>query len=223
LPRVLLGLGLVLLLVAVVSLSVGEGGPRPQKIGDISAMQQLLGGIHQQGAELGDDDAEVEISVFTDLQCTTCADYQVGTIDPLIEQLARTGRARFELRHYSLGSQATTLAAQAAVAAGEQDRQWQYADLLMRNLDVAGAQVDDEFLLDVADSLAEFDVEAWEEARGSDEVAAVLDADENEGAELGLQVDGPSVLVAGPGGTRKLGVEPSATDVSAAVDEVSGS
>lgn len=208
---------------AIISISVGEGGPRPQRIGDISAVQQLLGGIHEDGAELGDSGADTEISVFTDLQCTACADYQVGTIDPLVEELARTDQARFELRHYSLGSQPTTLAAVAAVAAGEQDRQWQYADLLMRNLDVAGAQVDDEFLLDVADSLSEFDVEAWNEARSSDEVAAVLDTDEKEGAELGLQVDGPSVLVTGPGGTRALGVEPTATEVSAAVEAVSGS
>ena len=217
----LLGIGLVGLLGAIISLAVGEGGPKPQKIGELSAVQQLLGGIHQEGAVLGDPDAPVEVSLFTDLRCTTCADYQVATIDPLIEELARTDRARFELRHYSLGSEPTTLAAEAAVAAGEQDRQWQYADLLARNLDVAGSQVDDEFLADIADSLPELDVDTWEADRGSDEVAAVLDTDEKEGADLGLQVDGPSVLVTGPSGTKDLGVEPSGIQISAAVEAVS--
>jgi len=164
----------------------------------------------------------VVISVFTDLRCTTCADYQVETVDPLIEKLARTDEARFELRHYSLGSEPKTLAAEAAVAAGEQDRQWQYADLLVRNLDVAGAEVDDEFLVDVADSLAEFDTEAWQQARATDEVAAVLEVDEKEGAELGLEAEGPSLLVTGPGGTRDLGVEPTGTEVDAAAGEVAG-
>jgi protein-disulfide isomerase len=222
LPRILLGVGLLAVVTAIVSLAVGEGGPQPQRIGETSAVQQLLGGIHQQGAELGDADAPVVITLFTDLRCTTCAEYQVQTIDPLIEELARTGDARFELRHYSLGSEPTTLAAEAAVAAGEQDRQWQYADLLVRNIDVAGNEVDDEFLVDVADSLAEFDTDAWQEARDSQEVADVLAADEKEGADLGLQVEGPSVLVTGPGGTRDLGVEPVAAAVTGAVDEVSG-
>lgn len=213
---------MVVLLTAIISLAVGEGGPQPQRIGETSAVQQLLGGIHQEGAELGDPDAPVVISVFTDLRCTTCADYQVETVDPLIEKLARTGEARFELRHYSLGSEPKTLAAEAAVAAGEQDRQWQYADLLVRNLDVAGAEVDDEFLVDIADSLAEFDADAWQQARGSDEVAAVLEADEKEGAELGLEAEGPSVLVTGPGGTKDLGAEPTGAEIEAAAGEVAG-
>jgi protein-disulfide isomerase len=219
LPRALLGLGALTLLAAVISIAVGSGGPKPVRIGDLGPVQQLYGGIAQEGAELGDPDAEVLISYFTDLRCTECADYQLATIDPLVEELARTGMARFELRHYSLGSESTTLAAAAAVAAGEQGRQWQYADLLLRNLDAAGAEVDDEFLIDVADSLPELDVDIWETDRASDEAAAVIDADDEEGTALRLQSDGPSVLVSGPAGTEALGTEPSAAEISAAVEQ----
>ena len=185
-------------------------------------MQQLYGGIAQEGAELGDPDAAVAISVFNDLRCTACADYQVETIDPLVEELARTGKARFSLRHFSLGSEARTLAAAAAVAAGEQGRQWQYADLLLRNLEVAGAEVDDEFLIDIADSLPELEFEQWDADRASEETDEVLQTDEEEGAALELQSDGPSVLVSGPGGTEELGTEPSADEIRAAVEGVSG-
>lgn len=220
LPRVLLSLGALTLLAAVISIAVGSGGPKPVRIGDLGPVQQLFGGIAQEGAELGDPDAEVAISVFTDLRCTECADYQIATVDPLIEELGRTGKARFVLRHYSLGSEAMTLAAAAAVAAGEQGRQWQYADLLLRNLNVAGAEVDDEFLIDVADSLPELDVDLWETDRASDEVASVLETDEEEGAALKLQSDGPSVEVSGPSGTEVLGTEPSAEEILAAVGRV---
>ncbi|MGZ8667029.1 MAG: DsbA family protein [Solirubrobacterales bacterium] len=219
-PRLLLGLGALTLLAAVISIAVGSGGPKPVRIVDLGPVQQLFGGIVQEGAELGDPDADVTISLFTDLRCTECADYQIATVDPLVEELARTGRARFDLRHYSLGSESTTLAAAAAVAAGEQGRQWQYADLLLRNLDAAGAEVDDEFLVDVANSLPNLDVDIWERDRASDQVASVIEADDEEGTALKLQSDGPSVLVSGPGGTEVLGTEPSAAQISAAVERV---
>ena len=222
LPRILLGIGVLALLAGVFAIAVGSGGPKPAEIGELGPVQQLYGGIAQEGAELGDPDAEVAISVFTDLRCTACADYQVETIDPLVEELARTGKARFILRHYSLGSEARTLAAAAAVAAGEQGRQWQYADLLLRNLEVAGAEVDDEFLIDIADSLPELEFEQWDADRASEETDEVLQTDEEEGAALELQSDGPSVLVSGPGGTEELGTEPSADEIRAAVEGVSG-
>ena len=200
---------------------MGEGGPQSQRIGEVGPVQQLFGGIAQDGARLGDPDADTTISVYTDLRCGPCADYQIGTVDPLVEELARTGQAQFELRHYSLGAEAKTLAAEAATAAGEQGRQWQYADLLMRNLDAAGAEVDDEFLADIANAVPELEADDWQADRSSDAVAETLANDEEEGASLGLQAEGPSVLVTGPGGTEDLGVEPSAAQIEAAVDRVS--
>jgi protein-disulfide isomerase len=208
-------------LAAIISLSVGEGGPQSQRIGEVGAVQQLFGGIAQEGARVGDPDADTTISVYTDLRCGPCADYQIGTIDPLVEELARTGEAQFELRHYSLGAESKTLAAEAAAAAGEQGRQWQYADLLMRNLEAAGAEVDDEFLADIANAVPELDADEWEADRSSDAVAETLATDEEEGASLELQAEGPSVLVTGPGGTEDLGVEPSAADIDAALERLS--
>jgi protein-disulfide isomerase len=218
---VLLGLGVAGLLAAIISLSVGEGGPQSQRIGEVGPVQQLFGGIAQDGARLGDPDADTTISVYTDLRCAPCAEYQIDTIDPLVEELARTGQAQFELRHYSLGAESKTLAGEAAVAAGEQGRQWQYADLLMRNLDAAGSEVDDEFLADIANAVPELDADDWEADRTSDAVAETLANDEEEGASLELQADGPSVLVTGPGGTEDLGVEPTGAQIQSAFDSVS--
>jgi protein-disulfide isomerase len=208
-------------LAAIISLSVGAGGPQSQRIGNVGPVQQLFGGIEQEGARLGDPEADTTISIYTDLRCAPCADYQVETVDPLVEELARTGQAQFALRHYSLGAESKTLAAEAAVAAGEQGRQWQYADLLMRNLDAAGAEVDDEFLSDIANVVPELDADEWQADRSSDAVAETLANDEEEGASLELGADGPSVLVTGPGGTEDLGIEPSQSQIQAAVESVS--
>src|SRR5436305_8315630 len=121
-PRLLLAAGAIGLLGASVSISIGEGGPKVIKISGGDQVQQLIAGIQQDGPYLGTPDAKVTIDVFTDLQCSTCDTYEIETVDPLIEQYARTGKARFEFRNYSLGQAETTKAAYAATAAGAQDR-----------------------------------------------------------------------------------------------------
>ena len=199
-PRLLLGVGAVGVLAAVVSLSIGEGGPEKIAISGGEQTQQLIAGIPQDGPYLGPSDASVTITVFNDLQCSSCDDYELHTVDPLIEQYARTGEAKLEFRHISLGAHETTRAAYAAAAAGEQDREWQYIDLLFRNQDEAPAgTVSEEFLKDIGNAVPEFDLDAWSAARDSAEVKDRVEADATLAAELGLRISGPSVVVTGPG------------------------
>jgi protein-disulfide isomerase len=226
LPRLLLGAGVVGLLAAIVSLSVGEGGPKVIKISGGDQVQQLIGGIQQDGAGLGPPDAPVTFYVFNDLQCAGCDDYELHTVDPLIEEYARTGRARFEFRHYSLGEAETTKAAHAATAAGEQDREWQFIELFFQNQDEAPAHtVSDEFLDDIGNAIPDLDLDAWRRARDSAEVAARVEADAKLAADLGLRAEGPAVVVEGPGSPepKVLQDSPSKQQIDAAVAQVEGS
>jgi protein-disulfide isomerase len=221
LPRLLLGVGAVVVLAAVVSLSIGEGGPVKIEISGGEQTQQLIAGIPQDGAYLGPNDAAVTITVFNDLQCSGCDDYELETVNALIEEYARDDQARLEFRHISLSDAETTKAAYAATAAGEQDREWQYVDLFFRNQDEAPAHtVSDEFLEDVGNAIPNFDRDAWNEARESPEVADQVGADAMLAADYGLRVDGPSVVVSGPDGTEVLQDSPSKEDVEAAVSAV---
>jgi protein-disulfide isomerase len=223
LPRLLLGAGAVGLFAAVVSLSVGEGGPEKIAVSGGEQTQQLIAGIPQDGPYLGPSDAAVTITVFSDLQCSSCDDYELDTVDPLIEQYARTGQARLEFRHHSLGAAETTTAAYAAAAAGDQDREWQYIDLLFRNQDEAPAHtVSDEFLTDIGNAIPDFDRDAWTAARDSAAVKDRVEADAQLAADLGLRVSGPAVVVSGPGGTKVLQDSPSKEEVDAAVSAVGG-
>jgi protein-disulfide isomerase len=224
LPRLLLGGGAVGLFAAIVSLSIGEGGPKRITISGGEQTQELIGGIQQDGPYLGPSDAQVTITVFTDLQCAGCDDYQLQTIDPLIEEYARTGSARLEFRNFSLGETETTKAAYAATAAGEQDREWQYVNLFFHNQDEAPAHtVTDQFLDDIGNSIADFDLAAWNQARDSPDVANRVEADVKLAADLRLPAFGPAVVVSGPDGTKQLDDSPSKEDVEAAVASVGGS
>ncbi len=220
-PRLLLGAGAIALFAAIVSISVGTGGPQVIKLRGANQVQELLGGIEEDGADLGPADAPVTISVFNDLQCSSCDDYEVHTVDPLIERFARAGRAKFEFHNYSLGQAETTKAAFAATAAGEQDREWQFVDLFFRNQDAAPANtVSDEFLNNIGNAITELDLDTWRRAMDSEEVKARVDADGQLAADYGLRVNGPSIVVEGPGGTKVLQEAPSQQEVEDAVAAV---
>jgi len=220
-PRVLLGVGIVGLIAGIVSLSVGTGGPENIKISGGQEVQQLIAGVQQDGASLGSPDAPVTLNVFTDLQCSTCDTYQLDTVEPLIEKYARGDQVRFELHNYSLGEAEVTQSAYAATAAGAQDREWQFAELFFRNQDEAPrGSVTEEFLDDVANSVPDFDLDAWHTAMGSEAVKAVVDNDQKLAAQYGLRVAAPSVIVDGPGGTKVLQDGPSTQQVEVAIAEV---
>jgi protein-disulfide isomerase len=220
-PRVLLGAGAIALSAAIVSISVGTGGPKVIKLKGGDQVQELLGGIQEDGADLGPPGAPIKISVFTDLQCSTCDDYEIQTVDPLIEEYARTGSAQLEFRNYSLGQALTTKAAFAAVAAGQQDREWQFVETFFRNQNAApGNNVSSQFLNDIVNSIADLDLKTWQRDMDSPEVKARIDADGTLAADYGLRVNGPSIVVDGPGGTKVLQDSPTKQEVDAAVASV---
>jgi protein-disulfide isomerase len=220
-PRLALAVGALGIIGAIVTIAVGEGGPQPQDVGGVSEVQRLFGGIEQDGADLGPDEAEVAVTVFNDLQCTPCADFQLEEIDPLIEEHARTDEVRFELRHFAISGHDTVRAAYAATAAGEQGRQWQYADLFLRNQDLASEEgVTDELLRELAESVPELETDQWEEDLDSAEVAERVEGDARLAAELELPAE-PAVVVSGPGGEEALIDTPTREEIDAAIAGVS--
>ena len=219
LPRVLLGIGALAVIATVVSIAVGEGGPDAPAAEGFNETQKLLAGVPQEGAVLGSDDAPVLITVYNDVRCTPCATYQVEEIDPVVERYARSEEAQFEFSHFSLGPEPTSLAAVAATAAGEQGRQWQYIDLLMRNLESARGDTDEEFLVDLARAVPELELEQWEEDRLAPETLEIVQADADQAVDLELQAD-PAVIVTGPGGERRLEGAPTSEEIEAAVEAV---
>ena len=221
-PRVGLGLLAAVVIWAIVSLSVGEGGPQAIRIDGSDEVQQLLGGVRQDGYRLGNPDAPVSVTVFNDLQCAPCADYEINTVDPLIAKYARGDAVRFEFRHRSFGGAETTLAAEAAVAAAGQDREWQYLDLFFRNqAQVRASRVTQDFLNEIANALPEFEFSPWQDALATSETTAILDQDAQLGDSLHLPFNAPSVVVAGPNDQKILSDSPSESDIEAAIAAVS--
>jgi protein-disulfide isomerase len=221
-PRVLLALAVIALASGIISIAVGNGGPgAPALIGGVNDVQRIFGGIHQDDAYLGPDDADVTITVFNDIQCKPCGSYEIDVVDPLVEEYARTGEARLEFRHFPLAANPTTLAAIAAEAAGVQDRQWQYLDTFVRNQEAISKEVlDEDVLREVAEAVPELDVDQWESDYDDPASEQRVRDDASLGDDLKLTAE-PAVVVSGPGGQRQLTESPSDAEIEAAVDEVS--
>jgi protein-disulfide isomerase len=219
-PRALIALLALAIGYAIYSIAVGEGGPRPADVGGVNDVQRIFGGIPQDADALGADDAEVTVSVFNDIQCEPCAQWQIDVIDPLVEGYARTGEARFEFRHFSVAPNDTTLAAIAAESAGRQEREWQYVDTFVRNQDLARRRgVDEELLREIAGAVPELDVDRWARDYDAPETVDLVREDAMLAAELKLPAE-PAVVVSGPGGQRELIETPSPEEIRQAIEEV---
>jgi protein-disulfide isomerase len=221
-PLIILSIGAIALGSALVSLAVGEHQEEDFTISGSGDVQELLGGIPQLGDRLGDSDAPVTIDVFNDVQCTRCADYQLNVIDPLITDHVRTGEIQMIFRHYPLGVKPVTLGGIGSAAAGQQDREWQYAELFIRNLDEVPEQgVNQEFLNEVASGVPKLDVTAWEDAVGGDEAEQSARDGNDLATQLKIPAD-PAVVVTGPTGSEQLDSAPGLDEIEAAIEGVSG-
>lgn len=221
-PLTLLSLGAIGLLAALVSISVGENTVEEYRLEETGEVQQLIAGIRQLDDRLGPEDAPVMIELFTDVQIPSGAEYQAAVIDPLIEEYVRTGEANIILRHFPLGPKPVTLGAIGAEAAGFQDRQWQFAEILMRNLELAPERgfEDTQFLNEVAAVVPKLDVGLWEEDFAAGEAEAKASEDEQIAAENTFPA-GPVVIVSGANGSEVLEEGPTLAEIEATIAAVS--
>lgn len=205
---------------AIISLSVGEKGVAQIEVEGIGEVQQLIGGIPQLDRRLGSDDATVTVTVFQDVQCPRCGDFQAQVVDPLIANQVRTGEVKLEFRNFPLGEKPVTLGAIATAAAIEQDRGWQFADLFFRNLEQVPQQgVDDEFLGEIAGAVPKLDVTAWEEAYDGPDATARAEEDVQLATDLRLTAN-PALIVEGAVGSQTLQDAPTYDSVIAAIEAV---
>jgi len=84
---------------------------------------------------IGNADAPVVVTEFSDFQCPACASVEHQLIPDLIEQYVDTGKVRFVYREFPSSSihPNAQKASEAAICAGEQDEYWVMHDRLFGN------------------------------------------------------------------------------------------
>ncbi|MEO8540218.1 MAG: thioredoxin domain-containing protein [bacterium] len=90
------------------------------------------------GTKVGKDDAPVKITEFEDFQCPFCLRYTGNQEGDVISELVKTGKVQIEYRHLPILGNESVSAAVAAQCASEQDKFWQYHNLLFLTQAKAG-------------------------------------------------------------------------------------
>ena len=227
-PRAIIVVAVVGIAYSIYAISVGEGGPNTVAYEERGEVQGLIAGIAQDGARLGEEEAPVEIELFTDIRSVPGAEFQVDVVDPIVEEYVRDGRAQISMRHFSFGRTGVTEAAIAATAAGEQGHQWQYAEIVMRNLENAGPQgIDENFLKGAAEVTPGLVIDEWDDAFAEELTAQFDDPDYvsavDRDGELAFEEElpgEPAMFITGIGGVEKLDGTPSLSEVRAAIERV---
>ena len=82
---------------------------------------------------IGSESAPVEMVMWADFQCPFCRRFELTTLPALMERFVDTGQGRFVWRNFENYGSESQDSAVAAHCAGEQDKFWEYHDMLYVN------------------------------------------------------------------------------------------
>jgi protein-disulfide isomerase len=177
-----LAAAVAIVVVAVVAGSGGGSGSQRIKAGQpppgAAQVAARFAGIPQQGLALGNPRAPVTLLEFADLKCPVCREYTLSAFPTLVQRYVRTGKVRMvmELQDFVGNSDGDSeRAARMALAAAQQNRLWQFADLFYLNQRGENSTyVNDVFLRAIASGVPGLDVKRAFAARSGSAVTREL-------------------------------------------------
>jgi protein-disulfide isomerase len=205
-------LGAVAVVAVAIALSSSGGGSSGLRTGNAGAklaaqVQQLLRGIPQSGATLGNPKAPVTMTYYSDLQCPVCAHFTLNSdFGQLLAKDVRAGQVKIIYRSFETATRdPQTFHAQqvAALAAGTQNRFWDYTELFYRQQGAEGTgYVTDSYLTGLANQIPELNISNWRSARTAPSLISQLQSDQQAASAAGVQGT-PTLIFEGPRGTAQ--------------------
>lgn len=211
-PKILIGaaLAVALIVLAIVLGFVFTGGSsssntpaRGSLAGGLPGAadaQRLFRGIPQHGNVLGSPKAPVTVVEYVDLQCPFCQEFETKALPTLLSRYVRPGKVKIEARPIAFIGPDSERGRAGALAAAEQNRLFNYMQLLYLNQGTENTGwLDDAMATAAAASIPGLDVHAWSSARGSSAVTDQESQFDNEGNADNV-TETPTVLVGKTGG-----------------------
>jgi protein-disulfide isomerase len=221
-----LGVVVAVVVVAIVAILIATGSSGkssgPVKPGSPSANQNAaivnstVGGIPQNGSTLGNPNAPVTLQYFADLECPVCREFTLGALPSLIQNWVRTGKLKIEFRNMETATREPEVFRSqqiAALAAGKQNKLWQFAELFYREQQEENSgYVTEQFLQNVAQQVPGLNLAQWTAARNDPTLASQITTDAQLVSASGF-TGTPSFLL-GKGGSAQKFEAASLTDAS---------
>ena len=219
--------GAVAVIVALIVISQSGGNDdntsTPTSVAGVRGVAQLnseLQGLAQSGQTLGEGSASVTVTEFGDPQCPVCKAFSQQVAPDLIASEVKTGNVKYVYQPFLIIGPDSKPAMKAALAAGDQNRFWNYLQLFYANQgEENSGYVTDDFLTNIAKAAGVSDIDAWNESRNSSKWDAVIAKGTADAEGFGFNGT-PSLVAQGPKGTKTIGGF-SLPEIQAAIQQVS--
>jgi protein-disulfide isomerase len=219
--------GAVAVIVALIVISQSGGddndNPTPTSVANVTGVAQVnseLEGLSQSGQVLGDASAPVTVTEFGDPQCPVCKEFSQQIAPDLISSEVKPGNVKYVYKPYLIIGPDSKPAMKAVLAAGEQNRFWNYLQLFYANQgEENSGYVTDDFLTNIAKAAGVSDLDAWNESRNSSHWDGAIANGTTEAEGFGFNGT-PSLVAQGPNGTKTINGF-GLSEIQAAIQQVS--
>ncbi|HEY7536665.1 MAG TPA: thioredoxin domain-containing protein [Gaiellaceae bacterium] len=179
-------------------------------------VQSMYAGIPQARNLIGSASAPVTMVEYVDLQCPYCRTFELSVMPTLVSRYVKTGKLRIDTRPIAFIGPDSVSGREALVAAGHQQRFYNFMQLLYLNQGAENSGwLDDELITAVAASIPGMNVPRLLRERDSDVVAAETTRFDEEAQAQGVNST-PTIFV-GRTGTTPEHVPLSSPDDAAAI------
>jgi protein-disulfide isomerase len=165
--------------------------------------------------------APATLQYFGDLECPYCRDFTLEALPSIISRWVRPGDLRIEYHALETATrEPEVFVAQqvAALAAGKQDKAWQFIETFYREQGEEGSgYVTDRFLEGIASEVPGLDLSQWKRDRTDRQLAEEIAADAHAAETAGLNGT-PSFLIGRSAGGMTQSAPTDATSIDTAME-----
>jgi len=196
----------VLVAVAVLGV-VLVAGANPSRDSRIAReVSELLAGIPQEGQTLGARTAPVTLQVFAELEDYSSHGWFLTLLPATIREFVRTNRLRIEYRAFktnTIESEMFVKQQAAALAAGAQDKLWNYVYTFYHEQGIERTPYATEsYLEDIAGQVPALNIKQWDKGRNADSLIEQVVEEDQQGRAEGIHVT-PAYRIGRTGGALR--------------------
>ena len=170
----------------------------------VTTVDSLLSGIGQSGARIGSPTAPVTMDYYGDLECPICQQFTLqGGLSQLISNDVRDGKVQIVYKAFETATHdPNVFKAQqvAALAAGQQDKFWNFIELFYHEQGQEGTgYVTESYLQTLAQQTTGLNLIKWESDRNNPALTNQVVSDVNQASSIGVSGT-PTLVFIGPKG-----------------------
>jgi protein-disulfide isomerase len=227
--KVLIGVavGIVGIVAAVALAFVVTSGSSSSSTSNVSTLPDAAAslaefkGIPQRGNVLGKPSAPVTLVQYIDLQCPACRAFETEVMPSIVQRYVRSGKLKVESRPIAFIGPDSLLGRRATIAAGRQNRLYDFAQLLYANQGAENSGwLNEDMVSSAAKSIPGIDVQALLDESNSSEVETAAKTYESQATADGVR--GTPALYVGKTGGKRAPVAADQASLSAAINRALG-